>query len=195
MLTVGRLVGRKNIEGVLRALPRVTEMVPNLLYLIAGDGKDRERLEVASAQMGLSPFVRFLGYVPDGLLPALYCASDVFLMPSLERKNSQDYEGFGIVFSEANACGKPVIGGRSGGMADAVIDGETGLLVDPHSVDEIAAAIIRLLTDQELAHRLGENGRRRVERELSWERVAERLAGFLHGVMQDTAREHARIGE
>lgn len=88
-------------------------------------------------------------------------------------------ESFGISFLEANACGKPVIAGRSGGTADAVIDGETGLLVDPHDVDAIASAIILLLTDRDLACRIAENGRRRVERELSWEKVGEKLDGIL----------------
>lgn len=183
LLTVGRLVPRKNVEGVLRALPKVIEQVPDLLYLVVGEGEDKKRRETLSEKLGLCPYVRFLGYVDNDSMPSLYCASDLFVMPSFEREGGSDYEGFGIVFSEANACGKPVIGGRSGGTPDAVIDGETGLLVDPHNVDEIAAAIIRLLADRDLARRLGENGRRRMEQELSWKKVGERLRDYLESVV------------
>lgn len=187
LLTVGRLVERKNIEGMLCALPQVVEQIPNLLYLIVGDGEEREQLETLSEQLGLGPYVRFLGHVEGDLLPALYCASDLFVMASFEQKNGQDYEGFGIVFSEANACGLPVIGGRSGGMTDAVVDGETGLLVDPQNTDEIAAAIVRLLTDRDLACRLGENGRRRVVQELTWEKVTARLVEYFASIGVCTA--------
>ena len=175
LLTTARLVAKKNVDGVLRALPKVIEQVPDVLYLVAGDGEERGRLEALRDELGLRSCVRFLGHIENSQLPALYCASDLFVMSSYEVKGSGDIETFGISFVEANACGKPVIGGWSGGTVDAVIDGETGLLVDPHDVDGIAEAIVRLLTDCELAHRLGENGRRRVERELNWEKVGGRL--------------------
>lgn len=183
LLTVGRLVERKNVQGVLHALRQVVDQVPNLVYLIAGDGDQRKSLESLTEQLNLRSHVRFLGRVEDDLLPSLYCAADLFTMPSVEREGSKDYEGFGIVFVEANACGLPVIGGRSGGTEDAVVHEETGLLVDPHDVDEIAAAIVRLLTDQDLACRLGENGRRRVEREFTWKKVGARLEQILHSVI------------
>lgn len=179
MLTTARLVVKKNIDGVLRALSRVIMQVPEVFYLIAGDGEERERLEVLCDELALRRYVRFLGNIENRQLPALYCASELFVMPSYEVEATGDIETFGISYVEANACGLPVIGGRSGGTADAVIDGETGLLVDPHDVDEIAAAIIRLLTDRELTRRLGENGRQRVEQELTWGRVCERLEAYL----------------
>ncbi len=179
LLTTARLVARKNVAGVLRALPQVLAVVPNITYLIAGDGEEREHLESLCEELGLRHYVRFLGYVENSRLPALYCASDLVVMPSYEVKSTGDMETFGISFVEANACGKPVIGGRSGGTADAVIDGETGLLVDPNDVDAIARCILRLLTDRDLARRLGENGRRRVEREFSWQQVGRRLEAML----------------
>jgi phosphatidylinositol alpha-1,6-mannosyltransferase len=184
LLTVARLVERKNIQGVLRALPLVVKQIPNLLYLIVGDGEEKGPLEGLVKQMRLQSYVQFLGHVDDELLPALYCASKLFVMPSYEREGGQDYEGFGMVFLESNACGVPVIGGRSGGVADAVIDGETGLLVDSHNVDEIASAIIRFLTAEGYAKCLGENGRRRVDGELSWKEVGERLEGYLKYVVK-----------
>lgn len=183
LLTTARLVAKKNVDSVLRALPQVIERIPDVLYLVAGDGEERERLERLCNELGLGPHVRFLGHVENSQLPTLYCASDLFVMPSHEIETTGDIETFGISFVEANACGLPVIGGRSGGTVDAVIEGETGLLVDPHSVDEIAGAIIRLLTDEQYARTLGKNGRQRVEHELSWEKVGEKLDGHLSSVI------------
>lgn len=189
LLTTARLVAKKNVDGVLRALPKVIERVPEVLYLIAGDGEERERLERLCDELRLRPYVRFLGGMENNQLPPLYCASDLFVMPSYEAAG--DIETFGISFAEANACGLTVIGGRSGGIPDAVIDGETGLLVDPLNVDEIAEAIIRLLTDRDLSRSLGENGRRRVERELSWGMVGDKVAHILREVSrQGNARGH-----
>ena len=182
VLTVGRLVPRKNHIGVLEALPEVLERVPEVCYLIVGDGEERPRLEQTVRHLGLEKVVIFGGQVPSEDLVACYAASDLFIMPSTIVDDN--FEGFGIVFAEAGACGKPVIGGRCGGVSDAVVDGETGLLVDPERRDEISAAIIRLLQDKELAGRLGANGRRRAEEELSWSKVVERLERILHKVAQ-----------
>lgn len=179
LLSVSRLVERKGYEQVLRALPEVIKRVPDVLYLIAGEGEQEDRLRKIAKELGLDSKVIFIGYAKENDLPTLFCACDIFIMPSLTLNNGHDYEGFGIAFIEANACGKPVIGGMSGGMTEAIIDGETGLLVDPNDVNAVAEAIVRLLTDNKLADRLGENGRKRVEKELSWERVGERLEKFL----------------
>ena len=93
-----------------------------------------------------------------------------------------EFEGFGIVFLEANACGKPVIGGRSGGIPEAVIHGETGLLVDPNNPQEVFEAIVRLLTDDLYAKRLGERGRRRVVEELNWRATARRVKEAIYSL-------------
>lgn len=174
ILTVARLVEKKNIEGVIRALPKVIQAVPNTLYLIIGEGEKKEALEKICSQLGVKNHVLFLGRIENNLLPRYYCACDLYVMPSIET--------FGISYIEANACEKPVIGGRSGGVADAIIDGETGLLVEPNNIDEIADAIIRLLRDSELARRMGENGRAWVEKELSWEKVGDRFIEFLQNI-------------
>ena len=183
LLSVSRLVKRKGHDRVLRALPRVIEEVPNVLYLIAGRGEEEASLRRMVDELGLGGHVVFAGYVEQTLLPSLYCASDLFIMPSFSRDDGHDYEGFGIVFSEANACGLPVIGGRSGGAEDAIIHGETGLLVDPLDVGEIAKAITHLLTDEKLAKKLGTNGRRRVEQELGWNWVGQRLVSCLQEIV------------
>jgi phosphatidylinositol alpha-1,6-mannosyltransferase len=173
LLTISRLVPRKGIDTVLRSLPQIAQSVPNVYYLIGGDGPDRARLEALVEQLGVAHRVRFLGKIPYDDLVRYYNMADVFVMPS--RENMPFVEGFGIVFLEANACGKPVVGARSGGIPDAVLNGKTGLLVEPDDEVELAQALIRLLTDEYLAAQLGQQGQQRVVQEANWDRVAERL--------------------
>jgi phosphatidylinositol alpha-1,6-mannosyltransferase len=175
ILTVGRLVRRKAHKMVLQALAALGDKIPDLAYLVVGEGPERAELTALTRALQLQGRVIFTGFVPDDLLPQYYSLCDVFVMPS-DETTPGDYEGFGIVYLEANACGKPVIAGKAGGAPDAVIDEETGLLVDAHDVDAIAAAILRLLTDSDLAHRLGENGRQRVEQAFASHRLAQRFA-------------------
>ena len=110
----------------------------------------------------------------DSHLNTFYNLCDVFIMASRAIMERPAVEGFGIVYLEANACGKPVIGGRVGGVPDAILEGETGILIDPENPDEISDALIKLLTDERLSKRLGENGRHRVINNLNWETVAAR---------------------
>ncbi len=173
LLTVGRLVPRKGIDTVLRALPRLLAGRPDVTYLIGGDGPDRGRLEALAAELGVAESVRFLGAVAASALPALYAACDVFVMPS--RGVPPDVEGFGIVFLEASACGTPVVGARTGGIPDAVADGETGLLVEPDQPDELAGALLRLVRDPAYAERLGAQGRQRVVSRFTWDHAAAAL--------------------
>ncbi|MBU1178315.1 glycosyltransferase family 4 protein, partial [Patescibacteria group bacterium] len=104
-----------------------------------------------------------------------YNASDIFLMPSRTIKSKQDVEGFGIVYLEASACGKPIIAGQGGGVGEAVTDQETGLLINSEKPAEISQAIIKLLNDNELALKLGQNGRKRVKQEFNWDELAQKL--------------------
>jgi phosphatidylinositol alpha-1,6-mannosyltransferase len=170
LLTVARLIPRKGNDRVIEALPAMLERVPDLVYLIVGTGPGENWLRAYAQEKGVADRVIFAGRVSDEELSAYYNAANVFIMPN--RKEGADVEGFGIVFLEANACGKPVIGGRSGGAVDAVAHGESGYLVDPCSPPDIAEAAIRLLTDPGLAERMGERGRERAQREFSWERTA-----------------------
>lgn len=170
ILSVGRLVDYKGFDQVIRAVARLVEQGLEVEYTIVGRGPDRPRLEVLVATLNLTDRVQFAGFVPDTELPYYYNSCDLFVLISRETPGQAGVEGFGIVYLEANACGKPVIGGRSGGVTEAVIDGETGLLVDPHNVAEIGQALYRLLTDEALAHRLGCQGRDRVRQEFDWSR-------------------------
>ena len=125
------------------------------------------------ATAGLGDAVRFLGFVADADLPALYNAADLYVGAS--RRYDLLAEGFGISLVEASACGLAVVAGDSGGVADAVRDGETGMLVDPDDPAAVAAGITRLLGDAGLRHRMGEAGRRAVETHYNWDRVARDL--------------------
>jgi len=182
VLTVSRLTSRKGIDTVIRALPDVVRAVPDVSYVIAGSGPDEERLRQLAAEIGVADCVHFAGSVAYELLPDYYNACDVFAMPALEL--SPDVEGFGIVFLEANACAKPVVGARSGGIPDAIRHEETGLLVEPGDAKSTSDALIRLLTDHELAVRLGRQGRERVLAEATWDHAADQLFGAMRSTSE-----------
>jgi phosphatidylinositol alpha-1,6-mannosyltransferase len=123
-----------------------------------------------AAELGIGDAVRFVGSVPDADLPALYNLAQACLGVSRRADRSQ-VEGFGIALAEASACGLPVIAGRSGGLAEVVRDGETGLVVEPDDPDAVAAAVGRVFDDQLLSRRLGQAGRHAVETYYNWDRV------------------------
>ena len=173
LLTVARLTPHKGIDTALRAFARVASDLPDLRYAIAGQGDDRERLQRLADELGVAGRVRWLGAVTDDLLPSLYRNASVYL--GLSRREGVDVEGFGISLVEASGSGVPVIGGRSGGIPDAVREGETGLLVSPTDVDEVVSAVMALLDDTALAHRLASGGRLAVEQFYNWTRVAKDL--------------------
>lgn len=167
LLSVGRLVPRKGIDMVIEALPGLLRRHPDLHYLIVGSGPYRERLEEMVAKLDLKRHVTFTGPVDDDALTAHYAICDLFVLPNREMPDG-DTEGFGLVFLEANACGKPVVGGRAGGVVEAVRDGHNGLLVDGASVEEISEAISRLLDDPVLYERLRAGGLE-IARQSSWQ--------------------------
>jgi phosphatidylinositol alpha-1,6-mannosyltransferase len=177
---VGRLVDAyKGHDMVIRALPLILAKTPDTEYVIVGDGPLRPYLERLAASLGVAPAVRFVGEASDDEVDAWYRACDVFVLASRESGVSGGAEGYGIVIVEASLRGKPVVGGRSGGIPDAVIDGETGLLVDPSDPADIAEAVTRLLTEHDLADRLGRGGRRRVLEDLSWPEYTQRFSRVL----------------
>ncbi len=179
LLTVSRLVPRKGIDTVLRALPAVLGRFPQLRYRIAGEGPDRERLAAIAEKMSVAEAVDFVGRVPVSALPALYRDATLFVMPVREERDSASVEGFGIVYLEAAASGLPVVAGASGGAAEALLDGETGLLVPPDDPARLAQAILRLLDDRDLREDMGRAGRVWVEREMNWDRAARQLGEAL----------------
>lgn len=184
ILSVARLVRRKGHANVLRALALILDEIPDITYLIAGRGEEEESLRALAKELMVQEHVRFLGYVNENELPYLYCACDIFVLPTISFDEEGDYEGFGIVFSEANACAKPVVGGNSGGVSDSVMDGITGILIDPNNVDGIAKAIILLLSDKQNARGFGIKGRMRVEEELAWPIVGKKLETVLQSLIR-----------
>jgi phosphatidyl-myo-inositol dimannoside synthase len=176
LLTVARLDDRhKGIDTVLRAMPMIAAAVPDVRYVVAGDGRLRPELEALAERLGCRERVLFPGRVSEADLAALYARCTAFVLASRDRPEEGGVEGFGLVFLEANSFGKPVLGGNSGGIPDAVLDGVTGLLVDPEDETDVARQAIRLLTDGALAASLGNRGRERVLRELSWSATAQSL--------------------
>jgi len=175
ILTTGRLVERKGHDMVIKAIPQVIQKIPNAIYLIVGGGEELSRLKELVSNLRIQQHVIFTGFVSEEELPKYYNACDVFIMPSREITSKGDAEGFGIVYLEANACGKPVIGGRSGGISSAIVEGVTGLLVNPLNVEEISNSLVQLLHDKDLALKLGNNGRCRVEEELNWDSIASKI--------------------
>jgi phosphatidylinositol alpha-1,6-mannosyltransferase len=193
LLTVGNLVARKGHDMVIRALAGLRSRFPEVQYLIVGDGPNRGDLERLTTNLGLNGNVVFAGRQSDDLLPAIYSLADVFIMPSRAVLDRFDVEGFGIVFIEASACGKPVIGGRSGGVPDAIIDGETGLLVDPSDPEDIARALELLFKDEKFARRLGDQGRARAARSFTWSSFGDNLRGVLARVVRESSRTKSPV--
>src|SRR5207244_13456776 len=157
LLSVGRLQRRKGHDVAIQAVAALRSRCPNVRYVIAGDGDERQRLERLVGEHHLEGRVLFAGIVADADLPAFYAACDVFLLPN--RVDDGDIEGFGIVFLEAAASGRPVIGGDSGGVPEAVERDVTGLLVDGASVEAVADASDAPATVGERVRRGGRGGR------------------------------------
>ena len=155
VLTVARLEWHKGIDTVIKSLPAVRAAHPRVRYAIAGTGPRLAQLETLAREMGVADIVRFLGFVPDGDLPGLYNAADLYVGAS--RRYELMAEGFGISLVEASACGLAVVGGRSAGVVDAVRDGETGLVVEPEP-GAVAQGIATLLGDPARRARLGAGG-------------------------------------
>jgi phosphatidylinositol alpha-1,6-mannosyltransferase len=174
LLTVGRLSERKGMDRVIQALPRLRAEMPDLVYLMVGEGLFRASLEALAASLGVSHAVIFAGSVSPEELVDHYALADAFIMANRTLENG-DTEGFGLVFLEANACAVPVIAGCAGGSVDAVTDGVNGLVVDGTSCEPIEAGVRRLLGDSRLREALVQEGLAVAARS-GW---SERVAAFL----------------
>lgn len=178
VVSVSRLVPRKGFDTLIRAAAALRPLRPNLQVAIAGSGRDSRRLESLAHRLA-APVV-FLGRVPHEELPSLYGCADVFAMLCRNRWAGLEQEGFGIVFLEAASCAVPQIAGISGGAGDAVVDQETGLMVDTSGgLSDVTAVLVRLLDDHELRAHMGATGRRRAESEFSYDVLARQLGDSL----------------
>jgi len=173
---VSRLVARKGQDVLIRAMSAIRARVPDAALLIVGGGPDEDRLRSMAAG---SNDVFFSGQVGEDDLPRYYAVGDVFAMPCRTRLGGLEVEGWGNVFIEAAACGKPVVVGDSGGAREALVDGETGILVDGARVEAVADAVASLLADPERAAAMGTAGRARVLRSHRWPDIAAELAVWL----------------
>jgi phosphatidylinositol alpha-1,6-mannosyltransferase len=169
LVTVARLVDYKGIDTAIQVLALLAAEHPAVQYAVIGRGPDAARLRALSAELGVSDRVHLLTDVDDDELVAGYSMGDIYV--GLTRETPADVEGFGISFVEAAACGLPVIATRSGGIPDAVSDGETGVLLEPGDVSGVVVAIDQLLKRPDVARRMGHAGRELVERNLNWDRV------------------------
>lgn len=181
LLTVGRLIPRKGIDKTIEAMPSILSVIPDAHYVIVGVGPYEEQLKQLATRLELNDHVTFVGRAAVEDLTRYYQLCDVFLMPNRTMPDG-DTEGFGLVFLEANACGKPVIGGKAGGAVEAVRDGFNGLSVDGESVEEISTAVIRLLTDNPLREAIIQNGMELVKNS-SFEHCARAFSELCDGLM------------
>ncbi|HEY75773.1 MAG TPA: glycosyltransferase family 4 protein [Thermoflexia bacterium] len=177
LLTVARLVCRKGHDQVLRSLARIVPLHREVHYLVVGDGPDKERLVRLTKDLHLEAHVTFVGRVPEEELNHYYDAADIYVM--ISRQEGETVEGFGLAFIEASARGLPVVGGRHGGVPEAIIDGRTGFLVDPLDNDDLTRRLLTLIEDPLLRETLGRQGRERVLAEFTARRMAERTIEVL----------------
>lgn len=179
IVSVGRLVHRKGQDVLIEAMPAIIKDVPEAHILMIGEGPYRSYLENRVKALGIQERVTFIGRIQYADLPRYICVGDLFVMPSRSRLAGLEVEGLGIVYLEASACGLPVIAGDSGGAPDAVIEGETGLVVDGTSKSDVAAAVVELLLDADRSHAMGIRGRQWVIQEWRWEIWSARFAELL----------------
>ncbi len=172
---VGRLVKRKGIDRAIEAFSYLEKQkYPNIKFQIAGTGPDEEYLKSISGD----PRIGFLGRISDKQKWEYFSKSDVFIMPS--RAIDGDFEGFGIVYLEANLAGLPVIANDSGGVSDAVVDGENGILLENDRPENIANAIIKLYENRKFGIKLGKKGRERVLKSFLWEKQIKKIFNIIN---------------
>lgn len=179
LLCLGRYVPRKNFDAVIRLLPSLAARFPDLTLLMVGGGKEEENLRRLAADLGVADRVVWGPQVPPADVGVYYKVADLFVTVSLTRPEDDTYETFGLVYAEANLCGTAVVGGREGGVPEAVEDGVTGLLVPAGDPAALEAALVRLLGDDELRRRMGAAGRARVLERFTWARAARETAELL----------------
>jgi glycosyltransferase involved in cell wall biosynthesis len=187
LLFVGRLVEKKGVADLLTAITCLSKDVVERIELwIIGHGTEFDRLTVMAVEYGIKDKVVFYGRLPNEQLPDFYAAADIFIAPSIIDADG-DTEGQGVIFLEAMASGIPVIGTRTGGVAEMIDHGNTGLLVAPNHVDQLAAAIERLIADEPFRAKLGEAGQRVAECH-DWQLLATKFIALYLSVVDNQRR-------
>ncbi|MBI2559329.1 glycosyltransferase family 4 protein [Candidatus Woesearchaeota archaeon] len=175
LLSIGALIERKGIDIILNSLPIILKSYKNLKYFIIGKGAEKENLQNLVKKLGLEKYVVFTGIISDDYLANFYNICDIFILMSRTINEKEGVEGFGIAYIEASYFGKPVIGGKSGGTADSIINNVTGYRIDPTNTKELARKVVALLKDAKLSRKLGNKGMRRVKSQFLWEHNVKKL--------------------
>jgi phosphatidylinositol alpha-1,6-mannosyltransferase len=177
ILSVGRLVARKGFDTVIAAMPAILRKFPSARYEIVGDGPFRAALEAQARELGVQENVTFHGAVDDEQMAQAYARAWCFALPV--RAVGDDVEGFGLVYLEAALAGIPALGGLNSGAEDAIASGETGLLVDGTSTEDVCQALLSLIEDPARAAALGARGRERALREFTWPLTARNVEAVM----------------
>lgn len=168
ILSVGRLNYQKGFQYLIKAMPTVLKQIPNVKLVIVGEGEQLSYLRQLTKSLSLEKSIVFTGAITQTEIPHAYAAADIFVLPSL-------FESFGISLVEAQASGKPVIATRVGGAPETLIDGQTGFLIDSRDSNKLSISILRLLSDNDLAHKMGINGLEFVQDKFGIQNIVEKI--------------------
>jgi phosphatidylinositol alpha-1,6-mannosyltransferase len=175
--TVSRIHRYKGHDIVLRAIASLAKVDrEELMYLVAGDGPHAQELRQLAVDLGIDSHVCWLGFISEQELPLVYHASDLFVLCTRDVPEERAVEGFGLVFLEAQSCGTPVVGTRTGGIAAAIREGEGGWLIDQDDTKTLANMIRELIHSPQSYCDAGQQARRRMLRECTWASYGQRLA-------------------
>ncbi len=180
ILSIGRIEDGKGYTHLMRVLPKILKKTPNLVWLIIGEGPKKKFLVDEMQKHNLQNIVRFIGQVPHNQVKPFYYLADLFVL--LTHPDNGKEEGLGMVFLEAAACGKPVVAGRSGGVPEAVIHTQTGLIVDVNQGDPVIVdAITQILLNESYSDRIGKQAQDRMKEEFQWKHQLARLDKWIKG--------------
>lgn len=173
--TITRLDDYKGVDNAIKAFSKLREEYPNFKYLVGGIGQEEHRLKSLIKDHNLDNHIIMCGKIPEDDIVDFYNLSDVFILLSRNNYQAPNVEGFGLVFLEAAACGVPSLAGKSGGISDAVLHEETGLLVDPENIQEIASSLRKFITNTNYTKKLSEGAYIHSKENMSWDQMAKRV--------------------
>lgn len=171
IISVGRHVSRKKFDLIIRSLKKIKDLKEelNLYFYLIGEGPETQNLKELARKLEVEKYIKFLGYCDNNTRNMYYKLSDLFIMPSIAEKH--DIEGFGVVFLEANYYKIPVIGSISGGMVESIVNGKSGLLIQPNNLDDLTNKIIYFYNNKDVVKKMGEYGYKRVISEFNWDNI------------------------
>jgi glycosyltransferase involved in cell wall biosynthesis len=192
ILSVGRLVERKGLKYLIRAMKRVIKTYPDAKLLIGGDGPEKENLMNECSRLELEKNVEFLGFIPNEKIPQIYSSADIFVLPSIVTK-SGDTEGLGVVLLEAMASGIPVIGSDIGGITDIIEDRKTGLLVKSEDPDDLAEKILFILSNKNFRLNMSTEAMNLINQKFSWDTVTKQFVEVFKNFSKNNRKQKDEI--